>query len=135
MRPWTWRSVSSLSPLVVKRSIASRLYFELTEKGVDEAIKKYHYLKTSKPELYDFEEAGLQELASYLLTQNEFKKALAFLRLNAAEYPSSSKAYANLAEGYSRDGDKPAAIASYQRALKLDPSNGEAAAELKKLQK
>ena len=122
-------------PSVVKRSIASRLYFEMKDKGVDEAIKKYKYLKANKPELYDFDEAGLQELASYLLTQNESKKALAFLRLNAAEYPSSSKAYANLAEGYARNGDKPAAIANYHRALKSDPSNSGAAAALKNLQK
>jgi CubicO group peptidase (beta-lactamase class C family) len=122
------------APLVVKRSIASRLYFEMKEKGVHEAIKKYHYLKTGRPDLYDFDESGLQELSSYLLTQNQAREALEFLRLNVEEYPSSSKACAHLAEAYARNGDKPAAIANYQRALKLDPSSSQAAGALKKLQ-
>jgi hypothetical protein len=121
------------APLLVKRSIASRLYFEMKEKGMGGAIKEYHYLKANKASLYDFDEASLQQLSSYLLTQNELKNALAFLRLNAEEYPSSSKAYANLAEAYARDGDKTAAIANYQRAIKLDPSNRQAAEALKNL--
>jgi tetratricopeptide (TPR) repeat protein len=103
-------------------------------KGVDDAIKTYRYLKTNKRDLYDFDEASLQELGSYLLTHDKPKNALEFLRLNAEEYPSSSKAYANLAEAYARNGDNSAAIANYQRVLKLDPSNSQAAEALKNLQ-
>jgi CubicO group peptidase (beta-lactamase class C family) len=122
------------TPFAMKRSLGFRLYFEMKEKGVGGAIKKYRYLKANKRDLYEFDEGSLQEFGNYLLAHDDPKGALEFLRLNAEEYPSSSKAYASLAEAYARNGDKPAAIANYQRALKLDPSNSQVAEALKHLQ-
>jgi len=40
-----------------------------------------------------------------------------------------------LGEAYARNGEKDLAINSYEMAVKLDPANGHAAGELKKLKR
>ena len=53
--------------------------------------------------------------------------------LNTTEPPASSNAFDSLGEAYRKNGEKVLAIDSYQTAVKLDPSNGHAAAMLKEL--
>ncbi len=49
-------------------------------------------------------------------------------------YPDSADAQLSLAEAYVGNGDARAAIVSYTKALRLDPSNRQAAEALRKLQ-
>jgi tetratricopeptide (TPR) repeat protein len=53
--------------------------------------------------------------------------------LNATEHPASSNAFDSLGEAYRQNGERDLAISSYQTAVKLDPTNGHAAAALKEL--
>jgi cytochrome c-type biogenesis protein CcmH/NrfG len=54
-------------------------------------------------------------------------------QLNVEAYPQSSNVYDSLGEGYMDDGDKPQAIANYQKSLQLNPKNRGAVEMLRKL--
>ena len=68
-----------------------------------------------------------------LIREKEFKEAIRILQLNVEAYPQSSNAYDSLAEAYMGDGDKPQAVANYQKTLELNPKNRGAALMLQKL--
>ena len=102
--------------------------------GIDAAIVQYRYLEAQKRDLYDFEEWALGGLGRYLLTHGEPKDALEILRFNAGEYPSFPQAQASLGDALAQNGEATEAIASYQRALRLDPANREARDALTRLQ-
>ena len=64
---------------------------------------------------------------------NNVKKALEFFEYNVSNYPRSANAYDSLAEGYMVKGDTARAIRNYQKSLKLDPGNQNAAKWIKQL--
>jgi len=68
-----------------------------------------------------------------LYALNDVKKALEFFEYNITNYPRSANAYDSLAEGYMIQGDRVRAIRNYQKSLKLDPGNQNAAKWIKKL--
>jgi hypothetical protein len=59
--------------------------------------------------------------------------AIAIFKLNTMEHRASSNAFDSLGEAYARNGQKDLAINSYETAVKLDPTNGHAASQLKQL--
>jgi tetratricopeptide (TPR) repeat protein len=59
--------------------------------------------------------------------------AVAIFKLNAIEHPFSSNAFDSLGEAYRANSERSLAIISYKKAILLDPTNGHAAGELKKL--
>ncbi len=68
-----------------------------------------------------------------LIRQKEFKEAIRVLQLNVEAYPQSSNVYDSLGEAYMDDGDKPLAIANYEKSLQLNPKNHGAVEMLRKL--
>ena len=66
-------------------------------------------------------EARLNALGYALLTRNEFKGAIAVLRLNTQLYPDSANTYDSLAEAHMKAGDRKQAIALYRKALETLP--------------
>jgi predicted alpha/beta superfamily hydrolase len=69
----------------------------------------------------------------FLNTYRDLDKALFYFGLNTRHYPSSTNAWDSLGEAQAAKGDREQAIASYRRALALDPENANAAAQLRKL--
>ena len=63
----------------------------------------------------------------------DVKKALEFFEYNVANYPGSANAYDSLAEGYMVKGDTARAIRNYQKSLRLDPGNQNAAKRIRQL--
>ncbi len=55
------------------------------------------------------------------------------MQLNVEAYPKSSNVYDSLGEAYMDEGEKPLAIANYQKSLELNPKNHGAVLMLKKL--
>jgi Flp pilus assembly protein TadD len=68
-----------------------------------------------------------------LIRANRFKEAIRILQLNVEAYPQSSNVYDSLGEAYMNDGNKPLAIANYQKSLQLNPKNRGAVVALQKL--
>ena len=117
-----------------RKSIAETLSATITSSGIDQAVQQYHQLKATAPTAtYNFDEGELNALGYQLLRTNKFKEAIRILQLNVEAYPQSSNVYDSLGEAYMNDGNKPQAIANYQKSLQLNPKNGVAVKMLQKL--
>jgi hypothetical protein len=116
-----------------RKSIAETLSATIASGGIDAATKQYHELKAAGPAIYNFDEGELNTLGYQLIRTKKFKGAIRILQLNVEAYPQSSNVYDSLGEAYMDDGDKPQAIANYQRSLQLNPKNSGAVQMLRKL--
>jgi cytochrome c-type biogenesis protein CcmH/NrfG len=54
-------------------------------------------------------------------------------QLNVVEYPQDANTYDSLAEAYTDSGERALAVLNYEKSLRLNPKNDNAAAQLKKL--
>jgi CubicO group peptidase (beta-lactamase class C family) len=121
-------------PVAPKRSLSHDLGQTILQNGVDAAIAKYHELKTTRPNDYNFNEDALNGLGYGLLQENRNAEAIAIFKLNVEEYPKSGDVYDRLGEAYAKDGQKQSAIENYRKSLELDPKNQNAANKLKELE-
>ena len=116
-----------------RTSIAEALYATTASSGVDAAVKQYHDLKAAAPATYNFDEDELNHLGYDLIRSHKLEEAIRIFQLNVESYPQSANVYDSLGEAYMDDGNKPLAIANYQKSLELNPKNGGAVVILRKL--
>ena len=116
-----------------RQSIAEILSATIESSGIEQAVKQYHEFKVSASARYNFDENELNTLGYSLIRSKKFGDAIRILQLNVDAYPKSSNAYDSLAEAYMDDGNKPLAIANYQKSLDLNPKNRSAALMIQKL--
>ena len=116
-----------------RKSIAETLAATIASSGVDAAVKQYHELKAASPSTYNFDEDQLNALGYQLLRARKFGEAIRILQLNVEAYPRSSNVYDSLGEAYMGDGNKPLAIANYQKSLELNAKNRGAVVMLQRL--
>jgi hypothetical protein len=116
-----------------RKSIAETLSLTIASGGLDEAVKQYRELKAAAPATYNFDEDELNGLGYRLMQGKKYKEAILIFQLNVEAYPQSTNVYDSLGEAYMDDGDKPRAIANYQKSLELNPKNGNAVEMLQKL--
>jgi tetratricopeptide (TPR) repeat protein len=116
-----------------RKSITQTLSATMASRGIDQAAKQYYDLRTTETATYNFDEDQLNSLGYQLLRAHQFKEAVRIFQLNVEVYPQSSNPYDSLGEAYMNDGDKPQAIANYQKSLQLNPNNGNAVKMLQKL--
>ena len=118
-----------------KQPLASALGGTIAHQGVDAAIARYREIKKTNPGGYEMNEGGLGRIADMLLQRDRVGDAIAILKLNVEEFPKSADAYEGLGEAYEKGGQNELAIASYRKALEIDPKNEEAKGRLKGLEK
>ena len=116
-----------------RTSIAETLSATIVSSGVDAAIQQYHDLKAAQPTTYNFDENELNSFGYRLLNAKKFSDAIRIFQVNVEAYPQSSNVYDSLGEAYMDDGDKPLAIANYEKSLQLNPKNRGAVKMLQKL--
>jgi tetratricopeptide (TPR) repeat protein len=116
-----------------RKSIAETLSATIASSGIDAAVKQYHDLKAAAPATYNFDEDELNSLGYQLIGTKKLKESIRILQLNVEAYPQSSNVYDSLGEAYMDDGNKPLAIANYQKSLQLNPKNRGAVVMLQKL--
>ena len=116
-----------------RKSIAQTLSATIVSSGADEAAKLYHDIKVGPPSNNNFDEGELDGLGYQLIKTRKFKEAIRIFQLNVEAYPQSSNTYDSLGEAYMDNGNKPEAIANYQKSLELNPKNGNAVKMLQKL--
>lgn len=90
--------------------------------GGEAAARQYRELKRTSADRYRFEEDLLNDLGYDLLADRRVQDAVTIFALNVEMYPQSANAHDSLGEGFAVLGDTTAAIASYGRALELDPA-------------
>ena len=116
-----------------RTSIAETLSATIAAGGIDQAAKQYHEVKASTPATYNFDEDELNALGYQLIQAHKVDQAIRIFQLNVEAYPRSGNTWDSLAEAYMDNGNKPQAIANYQRSLQLNPSNTNAVKMLQKL--
>jgi uncharacterized protein len=87
-----------------------------------------HYKQASKEYGMAFNppEGLIEMLGNYfLLDKNEYSKAIEFFKVNILNFPSSPKAFANLARAYKGSGNVNDAIINIKKSLELDPGNSD----------
>ncbi len=114
-------------------SIAEPLSKTISTKGVDEAVRQYHVIRTTVPAGYDFEEQELNRLGYTLLHAGRTAEAIRVFELNVEAYPRSGNVYDSLAEASMDHGDRLLAIKYYRQSLAINPSNSNAVQMLKTL--
>ena len=84
---------------------------------------------------YDLSDAEpLLNLIGYtFLSDKKIEDAIKVFRLNVEEHPNSGNVYDSLGEALLSSGDKAGALASYKKAVSIDPANQNAAKIIKKL--
>lgn len=117
-----------------KLALGDTLLVTIFESGIDSAISRYHYLKNTMPDQYDFREAQLNTLGYILLRNQMIKEAIEIFKLNSEAYPESANVYDSLGEGCIANGNVQLAIENYKKSLELNPDNENAKEMLKKLE-
>ena len=106
------------------------------DKGFAAAQAQYNDLKSKfyGAQAYDFSEAGLIATATPLI-QNRTDEAIQFLRMNLQLFPKSVPSYVALAQAQVAKKDTAGAIASLEKALEIDPKNGQVQRTLAQLKR
>ena len=125
--------LAAVEKLAARKSIVEPLLATVTDHDAAAAVDQYRRLKATEPELWNFDESELYALSYRLLFMKRPLDAIELLKLNAEVFPTSGDVQDGLGEAYLAAGQKDLAIASFQRALVLDPKNLNAAAKLKML--
>ena len=97
-----------------------------SEKGVDATIMDYRALRQRYygTAAYDFSPATINDVAGRLAeSKKDYEGATQLLNVNLEFSPNDPYTYVALGRVQQGKGDKPAAIASFQKALELDPNN------------
>lgn len=100
--------------------------------GYRDAKRVVETVKRTHPELH-LAEDYVNAWAYRLMGQGEVQQAITLFRYNTVQYPRSSNTFDSLGEGYEKLGDSVQAIASFRKALELDPQNRNSAEHLRKL--
>jgi tetratricopeptide (TPR) repeat protein len=118
------------------KQLAEILAKTSADKGFAAASTQYTELKSKYygAQAYDFSESGLIATATPLI-QGRTDEAVQFLRLNLQLFPQSVRSYVALAQAQQAKKDAPGAIASLEKALAIDPKNGQAQRMLTELKK
>jgi tetratricopeptide (TPR) repeat protein len=117
-------------PRPLGQVIAQTLQF----KGADAAVTQYRDLRTRYygRGSYDFGEEELTNVARTIASVRP-DDAIAILQLNIEFYPRSARSYALMGFAYTRKFDDDSAITLVQKAVDLEPENGEFQGQLAQL--
>lgn len=91
----------------------------ILEQGIDSGIVRYHELKTTKPDAYNFDEEQLNSLGYDLLEKNLTTEAVKIFEMNVAIFPQYGNGYDSLGDGYMAVGDQQKAKMAWQKAVEL----------------
>ncbi|WP_423735946.1 serine hydrolase [Chitinophaga caseinilytica] len=107
---------------------AETLLLSIRNEGAAKAMKAYVAGRKEK-----FPENVLNMLGYALLREKKTADAIAVFTQNTTDHPESANVWDSLGEAYMENGDKPSSIINYEKSLRINPNNGNAAQQLKKL--
>lgn len=118
-----------------KKSLAEPLHDALVSGGASAVVAKYRELKASAPGEYDFNEYVLNAFGYHLLlNKNRPADAIVVLKANVEEYPEAFNPYDSLGEAYLATGQRDLALASYRKALEVNPDFQNAKAQIERIE-
>jgi len=106
-------------------TLATELERTIDDFGVDAAVTRYRELRQQfyGTAAYDFGALSLNELGRTLARAGRGADAIAMLELNAEQYPEDLTTAVSLGQLYAQAGEREKAIASLERALRIEPDN------------
>ena len=123
-------AAAAVLPQEEKPPVSTILIQTLEDEGVEAALAKYHELKETSGDDYDFGPRQLMVVARGLIIKERYADAARFLELDAELFPEDDFVvayfgYASLLEALSaEDGDTTRAEGSLQKALEINPDSG-----------
>jgi len=87
------------------------------------------------PDAYYVNEGAVNSLGYRLLGAGQPERAIEVFLINTEQFPSSANVWDSLGDGYRAKGDTAQAIASYQKALEIDPNFAASRQNLAELQR
>ena len=114
-------------------SLIDRMVTALDSEGAEAALGVYRDFRADPKNAYASTESGINSLGYQLLGAGRAEAAVAMFQLNADAYPESANVWDSLGDGYEAAGDIARAIASYARALQVDPGFAPSRANLTRL--
>ncbi len=108
---------------------------KLAEGGVDAAVAWHQSVKDGRRDLprYTFYDMLFQQLGNDLMSRNKTQEALDVFRFACRAFPDSADSWELLGDASLKANDAAQAMASYDKALQLNPQNSELADKLKRL--
>lgn len=102
--------------------------------GPDEAVAQYRDLRAHYygGQSYDFGEESLLTSAQQVVRVKP-ASSIPLLQLNLEFYPKSVRSYGQIAFAYTRDLNDEAAITALEKALEIEPDNGQLRGQLEQL--
>lgn len=104
-----------------KPSIGEVLEEVVESDGTVAAVRRYHELKSTSPDGYEFGVSELNKLGYRLLQRERVDDAVEIFRLNLSAHPDSGGALDSLAGAYAKAGNRRAAIENARRSLQIEP--------------
>lgn len=123
--------------IAVPRTLQQVLLSAYSAGGVDSVMSAYRALRARYfgSAAYDFGEVPLVDVANSIRSSDRLAEALRLYQLNVEMVPTSTFALRSLAGASLAAGDSAAAIASYERALAINPNDGQSRAALDRLRR
>jgi len=110
----------SLSLRDIRESLAKNLARDISEKGLEAALKAYRKAKAGPPASYYFDLEELMEAGDRLWKVGKKTEAIEAFKIGVAESPWSSAAHETLADAYFNLGDATQAASMYKKASELN---------------
>jgi tetratricopeptide (TPR) repeat protein len=107
---------------------------ELHSKGFDHAAEIYAEFQ-KEDAAFKLDEGFINNWGYDLLHADHVPEAIEIFKLNVKLHPDSANTYDSLGEAYMKAGDKQLAIENYKKSLEKNPSDDDAKAKLKELEK
>ena len=120
------------SPFAQRQSGVGAMLLAFSEQGGDSGVAVYQRVKPQLGQPRETEQI-LGGIGHRLMVSGKSASAIAALKLNADEHPTSGDAFDDLGEAYLSRGDKKLAIESYLKAVALDSTNTNAVKQLEQL--
>jgi CubicO group peptidase (beta-lactamase class C family) len=112
------------SPLTeIHPRVSTEVRNTIDSSGIEAGIVRYHEIKNSKTEQFEFNENDMNLLGYHYLSNDQIDEALAVFKLNVEEYPESFNVYDSYGEALKENGQHDMAIENYQKSLELNPGN------------
>jgi tetratricopeptide (TPR) repeat protein len=100
--------------------------------GAEKPLAEYRKQRAADAKLA-LTENRVNAIGYDLLRLKKVDEAIAVFRMNTDDFPKSGNVWDSLGEAYETKGDNASSVASYKRAVELDPSNKNAADKIAKL--
>ncbi|UCC49456.1 MAG: tetratricopeptide repeat protein, partial [Gemmatimonadota bacterium] len=117
--PWEREAAETAEAVVAGRKVlVPALERAVSDADFAAAVRAFR----GDPDAYYVNEREVNSLGYRLLQAGQVDRAIDVFLINTEQYPESANVWDSLGDGYRAKGDTAQAIASYQKALEIDPN-------------